>query len=260
MRLLGPCAWALTVDLSQLVSCRRLKQLKHLRLMLMDRALSEVPDGLASVQLLTQLESLELFYVAIPKALADHASWSSLPKITGLGICDAFPDTYRQFQGSEQTYLPSVQQLRHLTSLRLTLTCSSPEHEPSDVCHFLSSLESLQDLELVSYGGDVTRHDCMKLVTLSRLTHLLLANLRQAVGDACTVALASSMPRLQNLQLINCNLGSKIMMPALARLQHLSELRLAHNRFDDHKDVCQALIEQLRDPSWPKLAVEWHLG
>jgi hypothetical protein len=219
-----------------------------------------MPDGLASVQLLTQLDSLQLVYHAIPKSLADHTAWSSLPKITGLKILDAFPNTFRQFQGSEQTYLPSVQQLRHLTHLALTLTCSSPEHEPSAVCHFLSGLMSLEQLDLVSYGGDVAPYDCLKLVTLSRLTHLTLGNMRQAVGDTIAVALASSMPRMQALQLIDCHLGSEIVMPALARLQHLTELVLARNSFDRNRDACQALIEQLRDPSWPKLAVQWHTG
>jgi hypothetical protein len=164
--------------------------------------------------------------------------------------------TRQNWQGAEQTYLPVVRELRHLTCLGLTLTLEQNRPEPTEICNYLSGLVSLQHLYLLLVGGKPHPNDCLKLCQLSRLTHLDLTNADRAVGDTGAVALASSLPLLRHLDLSMCQISSEIVIPAMARLQYLTQLVMLRNLIADQAG-CTALIRQLRDPNWPKLAVEW---
>jgi hypothetical protein len=160
-------------------------------------------------------------------------------------------------QGLEQTYLPQVEKLLHLTRLELTLVTQGTRQDPDKISCFLSSLVGLQHLHLLFAMGEIEVQDCLNLCQLSRLTSLRLPGAHQGVGDTVAVALASSMPLLKHLGMPNCDISSVTVIPALARLRHLTQLVLSHNPFGGVLVSCKALMKQLRDPNWPKLVVEW---
>jgi hypothetical protein len=170
------------------------------------------------------------------------------------------------WEGAEQTYLPIVQGLRHLTRLELDLSPDrhTPLGEPSEVCCFLAGLASLRHLRLRwLWGNSNVKKECLKLCQLSCLTYLSIRGAGQAVGDTVAAALASSMSSLRHLELSSCQVTSETVIPSMARLQHLTQLVLSRNgsaacpRPWADEFGCDALIKQLRDPNWPKLVVGW---
>lgn len=179
------------------------------------------------------------------------------------------------WEGAEQTYLPTVQVLRHLTRLELDLAperyTQQGQRSDSEVCSFLSGLVSLRHLRLRwLWGNSNVKQECLKLCQLSCLTYLSLCGAGQAVGDTVAAALASSLLSLRHLELSDCFVSSETVLPSMARLQHLTQLVLSRNGYAacqrpwaDQLGCCAlikqlcALIKQLRDPSWPKLVVEW---
>lgn len=170
------------------------------------------------------------------------------------------------WEGAEQTYLPTVQVLRHLTRLELDLAPEryTQQGQRSEVCSFLSGLVSLRHLRLRwLWGNSNVKQECLKLCRLSCLTYLSLCGAGQAVGDTVAAALASSLLSLRHLELSDCRVTSETVLPSMARLQHLTQLVLSRNGYAACQRPwadqfgCCALIKQLRDPSWPKLVVEW---
>lgn len=155
--------------------------------------------------------------------------------------------------GSEQTYLRAVQELQHLTRLELTLSIAD-DREP-EICSYLSGLVNLQHLQLWFMEGEPRYQDCLSLCRLKSLTHLSLHRAEQAVGDTVAVALASSLPLLRHLELSWCQISCDTVIPAMAMLQHLTQLVLPYNGIA-YVAGCVDLIKQLRDPNWPKLVVK----
>lgn len=142
------------------------------------------------------------------------------------------------WEGAEQTYLPTVQVLRHLTRLELDLAPErfTQQGQRLEVCCFLSGLVSLRHLRLRWLWGNSNvkhweRKECLKLCQLSCLTYLSLCGAGQAVGDTVAAALASSLLSLRHLELSDCRVTSETVLPSMARLQHLTQLVLSRNGY-----------------------------
>jgi hypothetical protein len=149
--------------------------------------------------------------------------------------------------------LRGLQELQHLTRLQLNLPFEE-DREP-EVCTYLSGWVNLQHLHILFCVGEPGYQDCLKLCRLKSLTHLSLVRTEQAVGDTVAVALASSLPLLRHLELSWCRISSDSVIPAMAMLQHLTQLVLSYSDIE-YVAGCLDLIKELRDPNWPKLMVK----
>lgn len=207
-----------------------------------------------------ELQSLELHYYAWLCAEEDRHLWPLLPKFTAMQIQDMYPEFWDQHEGREQLYLPVLAGLRGLTRLELVLACESDAPNPADVCDHLSGLHNLQHLDLsrIRGRGCVRDLDCLKLWRLHQLTYLDLCCMEGAVGDTVAVALATNMPRLRFFDLTGCSITSVAALPAIARLQHLTQLVLSENCFDANNmfELYSTWIQPFRDASWPQLLVQ----
>jgi hypothetical protein len=113
---------------------------------------------------------------------------------------------------------------------------------------YLTGLRQLQELQVCAVqptnfiDEESDAGDIMQLTALTGLTQLDVVSWH--VGDVAAVALACHLTNLHILKLCNCCMGSRAVLPAIGRLQHLQHLDLQDNTFGC--DKCLQLLTQLR--------------
>lgn len=238
---LNKCCLLRPRNLFQLTKCRTVllpayRSLAKLHTLKIDGnfvPLAEIPGSLSALQQLSQVQRLTLRYTSAAAAHTDCTSWARLPGLADITIDGDGDCEFVRVDGETLTALGAA--LRQCTSLKsLHMQFTLEEEDPADgtvsLCHDLSALTNLKNLNLTRFGfGELAQRDCVHLSSLCALTRLELQCFYSAVGDAVAVALVSRMPELRHLDLELCDLQTDALLPLLAQLPHLTRVELQDN-------------------------------
>jgi hypothetical protein len=216
-----------------------LKQLQRLQLFI------DFPDQQPLLQLaqLPALQHMSLHYSSVNAAADAAAAWPQLPQLRELEL-EFFGNT-APLPSQMAAMLGAVTHCSGLTGLVLPVLesptgCDSGARAVA-ACGKLAGLTNLRDLH-IHWGSKLAPGDVKALTALTGLTRLRLDELGSAVDDAAAAALARSMPQLQDLDLMHCELGSMTCLAEIAKLVHLTSLNI--DDFDYKHCICGSLTRE----------------
>jgi hypothetical protein len=224
-----------------MINLSALQRLRHLTL----TDCVESDASLLALIRLSALTHLELEYRAVLSEVQGGSAWAQLPQLRSLQLTSEGHEVdggvgFRRVM-RDLGAATSLRQLRLDFTDGVTLESMRPK-----LFGYLTGLQQLQELHFIGryprYDDDHSHaDDAMHLTTLTGLTNLDLCG--RLVGDVTAVALACHLSQLRELRLVECNLGSRASLPAIAKLRQLRHLNLSGNAMGSGD--CLTLLTQL---------------